>query len=75
MHTFVEWTVHTMLEADMSDNQNWFTTGSNDGMTATDTQKNTVGLRRYIYCHGLRKDPCGSLTYEGGTDIGASSSA
>ena len=25
--------------------------------------------------HGLRKDPCGTLIYEGGTDIGASSSA
>ena len=48
MHIFVEWTVHTMLEADMSDNQNWFTTGSNDGMTATDTQKNTVGLTLHL---------------------------
>ena len=59
----------------MSDNRNWFTTGSNDGMTATDTQKNTVRLRPSIYCHGLRKCPCGTLTFEGETDVGASKSA
>jgi hypothetical protein len=62
MHTFVEWIVHTMLEADMSDNQNWFTTGSNEGMTATDTQKNSVGLRPYIYCQVSHDCPCGRLT-------------
>jgi urate oxidase len=55
IHTFVEWMVHTMLEAEMSDNENWFTTGSNEGMTATDTQKNTVGWALYIHRHRLRE--------------------
>mmetsp|Transcript_21583 Transcript_21583/g.59835 ORF Transcript_21583/g.59835 Transcript_21583/m.59835 type:complete len:316 (-) Transcript_21583:1079-2026(-) len=39
VHHFVEWTVHTMLESAM---EHSFFTGSNAGMTATDTQKNTV---------------------------------
>lgn len=38
-HTFVEWTVDTMLESDM---EHAYKTESNAGMTATDTQKNTV---------------------------------
>lgn len=38
-HTFVEWTVDTMLESDMA---HAYKTPSNAGMTATDTQKNTV---------------------------------
>lgn len=38
-HTFVEWEVDTMLESDMA---HAFLTHSNKGMTATDTQKNTV---------------------------------
>ena len=37
--TFVEWKVDTVLESDMA---HAFLTGSNEGMTATDTQKNTV---------------------------------
>lgn len=39
VHYFVEWMVHTMLESDM---ERAFTDGDNTGMTATDTQKNTV---------------------------------
>ncbi|KAK9815848.1 hypothetical protein WJX72_010739 [[Myrmecia] bisecta] len=39
VHHMVEWTVSTMLESDMA---HAFTTGSNKGMTATDTQKNMV---------------------------------
>lgn len=39
MHYLVEWSVHTMLESDM---EKAFTHGDNTGMTATDTQKNTV---------------------------------
>lgn len=38
-HTFVEWSVNTVLESDMA---HAFLTDSNEGMTATDTQKNTV---------------------------------
>ena len=38
-HTFVEWTVDTMLESDMA---HAYKSPSNAGMTATDTQKNTV---------------------------------
>ena len=38
-HYLVEWSVNTMLESDMSHS---FLHGSNEGMTATDTQKNTV---------------------------------
>lgn len=37
--TFVEWKVDTMLESDMA---HAYKTPSNAGMTATDTQKNTV---------------------------------
>ena len=40
VHYFVEWTVNTMLESDMA---HAFLEGSNTDMTATDTQKNTVG--------------------------------
>ncbi|KAL6756974.1 hypothetical protein V8C86DRAFT_2611861 [Haematococcus lacustris] len=39
VHHFVEWTVHTMLESAM---EHAFKQGDNTGMTATDTQKNTV---------------------------------
>jgi urate oxidase len=39
VHHFVEWMVHTMLESDM---EHAFIDGDNTGMTATDTQKNTV---------------------------------
>ncbi|KAF8064689.1 uricase [Scenedesmus sp. PABB004] len=39
VHHFVEWSVSTMLESDM---EAAFTDGDNTGMTATDTQKNTV---------------------------------
>lgn len=39
VHHMVEWTVHTMLESDM---EHAFVKGDNAGMTATDTQKNTV---------------------------------
>lgn len=38
-HTFVEWSVNTVLESDM---EHAFLTDRNEGMTATDTQKNTV---------------------------------
>ena len=41
VHHFVEWTVHTMLVSDMA---HAFLDGSNTDMTATDTQKNTVGF-------------------------------
>lgn len=46
-HTFVEWSVDIMLESEMA---HAYTAGSNEGMTATDTMKNTVGdvgVRRY----------------------------
>lgn len=39
MHYFVEFNVHTVLESDMA---HAFLTPSNEGMTATDTQKNIV---------------------------------
>lgn len=39
VHHFVEWMVHTMIESDM---EHAFIDGDNTGMTATDTQKNTV---------------------------------
>lgn len=39
VHHFVEWKVQSMLESDM---EHAFLTSSNKGMTATDTQKNTV---------------------------------
>jgi hypothetical protein len=39
VHTFVEWTVSTVLESDMA---HAYLEGSNEGMTPTDTQKNTV---------------------------------
>lgn len=39
VHHFVEWSVDCMLESDMA---HAFLTPSNAGMTATDTQKNTV---------------------------------
>ena len=38
-HVFVEWTVQTALESDMAHS---FLTPSNEGMTATDAQRNTV---------------------------------
>lgn len=41
VHYLVEWSVHVMLESDMA---HAFLTHSNKGMTATDTQKNTVRL-------------------------------
>lgn len=41
----VEWSVNTMLESDMAHS---FLTGSNEGMTATDTQKNTVRQQCYL---------------------------
>lgn len=40
MHYFVEWNVQTTLESDMAHS---FVVGTNTDMTATDTQKNTVG--------------------------------
>jgi len=39
VHAFVEWAVDTCLESDMA---HAFRTPSNAGMTATDTQRNTV---------------------------------
>ena len=39
VHVFSEFTVNTMLESDMA---HAFLTPSNEGMTATDTQKNAV---------------------------------
>ena len=39
VHYMVEWSVHVLLESDM---EHAFLTPSNKGMTATDTQKNTV---------------------------------
>lgn len=41
VHHMVEWTVNTMLDSDM---EHSFLFGDNTGMTATDTQKNTVSL-------------------------------
>ncbi len=38
-HHMVEWTVQTMLDSDMD---HAYIKGDNAGMTATDTQKNTV---------------------------------
>ena len=46
VHHFVEWTVNTMLESDMA---HAFQDGSNTDMTATDTQKNTVGSCHVLY--------------------------
>eukprot|EP00878_Enallax_costatus_P012448 GHUV01012999.1.p1 GENE.GHUV01012999.1~~GHUV01012999.1.p1 ORF type:complete len:213 (+),score=34.24 GHUV01012999.1:151-789(+) len=48
VHHFVEWQVHTMLESDM---ELAFTDGDNTGMTATDTQKNTV----YVIAKRMQK--------------------
>lgn len=39
VHHMVEWNVNTMIESDM---EHAFVKGDNAGMTATDTQKNTV---------------------------------
>lgn len=39
VHTFVEWCVDIVLESNM---EHAYLEGSNEGMTATDTQKNTV---------------------------------
>ena len=54
VHYIVEWSVHVMLESDMA---HAFLTPSNKGMTATDTQKNTVRLPRPLptaqRCTGL----------------------
>ena len=41
VHHFREWQVHSMLESPM---EHAFISGDNTGMTATDTQKNTVRL-------------------------------
>lgn len=41
VHHMVEWSVNTMIESDM---EHAFLKGDNTGMTATDTQKNTVRL-------------------------------
>lgn len=50
VHYFVELSVHTVLESDMA---HAFLTPSNEGMTATDTQKNTV-----YYIAKQFKSPC-----------------
>lgn len=39
LHHFAEWSVDTMLQSDM---EKAYTEGQNTGMTATDTQKNTI---------------------------------
>jgi hypothetical protein len=52
MHDFVEFIVHTTLEAEMSQNQRWFVQGDNKDMTATDTQKNTVCISGPLYLSG-----------------------
>lgn len=39
-HHMVEWSVFSMLDSDM---EHAYVQGTNTGMTATDTQKNTVG--------------------------------
>jgi urate oxidase len=68
-HVFVEWSVQTALESDMA---HAFTSPSNAGMTATDTQRNTVreeemctslwrcliGRRRGLFCAGGRGRSC-----------------
>lgn len=41
VHHMVEWNVNVMLESDM---EHAYLNGDNTGMTATDTQKNTVRL-------------------------------
>lgn len=41
VHHFAEWSVNTMLESPM---EHAYIKGDNKGMTATDTQKNTVGV-------------------------------
>lgn len=55
VHYMVEWMVHTMLESDMA---HAFLTSSNAGMTATDTQKNTV----YYVAKQMTK-PCSPEIY------------
>jgi urate oxidase len=54
-HHFVEWEVDTMLESDMA---HAYLTESNRGMTATDTQKNTV-----YYVAKQMKEPCSPEEY------------
>lgn len=39
VHHFVEWMVEVIIESDM---EHAFVKGTNDGMTTTDTTKNTV---------------------------------
>ena len=46
VHHMVEWNVNTMLDSDMA---HAYVKGTNTGMTATDTQKNTVGAKRGLY--------------------------
>lgn len=48
VHHMVEWSVNVMLESDMA---HAFLTPSNKGMTATDTQKNTVRFTRRCPLH------------------------
>lgn len=52
VHHMVEWNVNTMIDSDM---EHAFLNGDNTGMTATDTQKNTVSppLARAGYRTGL----------------------
>jgi urate oxidase len=50
VHEFVEWTVDCILDSDMG---HAFMTSSNEGMTATDTQKNTV-----YYMAKKMSEPC-----------------
>lgn len=42
VHHMVEWNVNTMIDSDM---EHAFIQGTNTGMTATDTQKNTVSTK------------------------------
>ena len=65
VHHFKEWNVFTMLESPM---EKAFLFGDNTGMTATDTQKNTVMRMRMDACsrsnaardHHTREPTCGS---------------
>lgn len=54
VHTFAEFKVATTLESAM---EHAFLTESNEGMTATDTQKNTVYyVAKQVWLHGVELD-------------------
>ena len=65
-HYFVEWRVQSMLESDMA---HAYYQGSNKDMTATDTQKNTVGSVSYDTCETCNLLPKHAVKFWERTDI------